>query len=64
LPADLRVPLAQLFRELSADAGRRAEHSWKRKKGPIAVYWKAVSVYAKHTARVLSRDAVPAAYAT
>jgi hypothetical protein len=55
LPADQREALATLLRELSADAGERAEEAWRKKKGPMAAYWKAASVYAKHTARVLAR---------
>ena len=35
------------------DAAVRAEQSWRKKKGPMAVYWKAVSVYAKHIGRAL-----------
>lgn len=54
MPAELRRPLERLLRELSADAEARAQESWKRKKGPMAAYWKACAVYSKHTARALA----------
>jgi hypothetical protein len=57
-PPEVRAALAQLMRELSQDAAGKAEESWRRKKGPMAAYWKAVSVYAKHTGRVLRRASV------
>jgi hypothetical protein len=44
------VLLLQL--DLAADARTRAEESWRWPK-PMAAYWKAVSVYAGHLARVL-----------
>ena len=52
LPEDARRALAALLGELSVDAGDRAEKSWQKKKGPMAAYWKAVSVYAKHAKRL------------
>lgn len=55
LPPESRQALAGLLRELSVDAGERAEKSWRKSKGPMAAYWKAVSVYAKHAQR-LCRD--------
>lgn len=61
LPEDQRVALAGLLRDLAADAAERAEESWRKKKGPMAAYWKAASVYAKHTARVIARPPQPAA---
>lgn len=63
LPEDQRAALAELLRDLAADAADRAEESWRKKKGPMAAYWKAASVYAKHTARVIARPPQPAANA-
>ncbi len=61
LPAEMRAPLVELLRELAADAAGRAEESWRKKKAPMAAYWKAASVYAKHTARVMARPpSIPA----
>lgn len=53
LPIEARGMLRTLLLEISADARSRAEHSWRRHKAPMAAYWKAVSVYARHTARLL-----------
>jgi phage-related protein len=55
LPNDSRAKLRVALIALSRDANDRAEKSWKQKKGPMAVYWKAVGVYAKHTARCLAQ---------
>jgi hypothetical protein len=55
LPADSQAALRAVLMDISADAARRAEQSWRKHKGPMAAYWKAVSVYAKHTARALRR---------
>ncbi|ALH82943.1 hypothetical protein [Sphingopyxis macrogoltabida] len=41
--------------DLKADAAERAQECWRRHKGPMAAYWKAVSVYAGHTAKALRR---------
>lgn len=32
-----------------------AENAWRRRKGPMAAYWRACSTYALHTARALKR---------
>lgn len=53
LPVESRRPLGVLLRELSADANAQAQTSWRQHKGVMAAYWKAVSVYAKHLARVI-----------
>lgn len=53
LPPETRAALAALFYELAADARRRADESWLKNKGPMAVYWKAVGAYARHIARAL-----------
>jgi hypothetical protein len=55
LPADQRAPIEALLRELRADADREAENAWKRRKGPMAAYWRAVSTYARHIAHLLSK---------
>lgn len=59
LPASQRAALAAVLQDLAADAGRRAQDSWRRHKAPMAVYWKACSVYARHFARVLRAGAAP-----
>lgn len=44
------------MRELRAQANDEAESAWKRRKGPMAAYWRAVSTYARHLAHALSID--------
>ena len=53
LPGNEREHLRELFREIAADSRERAEKCWRTHKAPMAAYWKAVSVYAGHTARAL-----------
>lgn len=53
MPADQRGSLAAVLEDLAADASLRAEDAWSRRKAPMAAYWKACSVYARHLARVL-----------
>lgn len=55
LPPDQRSVLEALLRELRADADRQAEQSWKKRKGPMAAYWRAVATYARHVAHALSK---------
>lgn len=58
LPAESRDALRQILKSIAADAGDRAQKSWRTHKAPMALYWKAVSVYAKHIARAIpSREA-------
>ncbi len=52
LPEDARLALRGLLLELGRDAAVRAEKCWRKSKGPMAAYWKAVSVYAKHAAKL------------
>lgn len=54
LPLESRVALAALLRDLRRDALSQADYCWRKHKAPMAAYWKAVAVYAGHTARVLS----------
>lgn len=53
LPDDQRALLSALLEDLARDAGARAQDSWARHKAPMAAYWKACSVYARHLARLL-----------
>ena len=53
LSPEIRSVLRDLLYELRRDAGARAEHSWRKHKGPMAAYWRSVAVYAGHTARGL-----------
>jgi hypothetical protein len=53
LPPEARAALRDVLRALALDARAKAETSWRRHKGPMAAYWRAVSVYAAHIARGL-----------
>jgi hypothetical protein len=48
-----RAALKGLALSLRDDARSRAEKSWRTHKAPMAVYWKAVAVYAGHLARAI-----------
>jgi hypothetical protein len=50
LPRDAKLALRAVLGDIAADAAARAEKCWRQSKGPMAAYWKAVSVYAKHRA--------------
>jgi hypothetical protein len=57
LPPESQAALRELLDELAADARSRADLAWRKHKAPMAAYWKAVAVYAKHTGRLLRRGA-------
>lgn len=50
---EVRELLYAVLMDLHHDSHARAEESWRSGKGPMAVYWKAVGVYAGHLARSL-----------
>ncbi len=52
LPPEAKTALRILLLDLHRDAAARAQHCWRKNKAPMAAYWKAVSVYAKHAARI------------
>jgi hypothetical protein len=53
LPKDSRDALRALLMDLRRSAHEKAEHSWKTRKGPLALYWRCVAVYAGHISRLL-----------
>ncbi|MER9393882.1 MULTISPECIES: hypothetical protein [unclassified Mesorhizobium] len=53
LPPEVRQEVAEVFRDLSIDARARAQVSWRKNKGPMAAYWKAVGAYATHLYRAV-----------
>lgn len=55
LPEAQRLALAAMLAELSTEAHAKAETSWRQRKGPMAAYWRAVGVYARHTSRALRK---------
>jgi hypothetical protein len=48
-----KAALLALLIEIRADARERAETCWRKHKAPMALYWKAVSVYVGHIIRFL-----------
>lgn len=57
LPADDRARIEAVMRQLRDQANTEAEIAWRRRKGPMAAYWRAVSTYARHLAHALSSKA-------
>ena len=53
LPIEQRRPLGTLLREMAVQARAEANRAWASGKGPMAAYWLAASIYAKHAARVI-----------
>lgn len=53
MPLGAKLILRRLLKQLSDDARERAEKCWRTHKAPMAAYWKAVSVYANHTRRLM-----------
>ena len=50
LPDDQRSAIEAVMRDLRSQADREAEIAWRRRKGPMAAYWRAVATYARHIA--------------
>ena len=44
-----REALALVLWDLQREANRMAEESWRKRKGPMAAYWRSVATYARHT---------------
>ena len=60
LPDTDRQRIEAVMRDLRHQANDEAEKAWKRRKGPMAAYWRAVATYARHIAHALSaRDSQP-----
>lgn len=58
LSPELRTFLAELLAALAIEARQKADDSWRRHKAPMALYWKAVSVYSGHIAKALRKGEV------
>lgn len=61
LPEPDRRRIEAVMRELRDQANTEAENAWRKRKGPMAAYWRAVSTYARHTAHALSQPSSPKA---
>lgn len=55
LPVESRRAMASVLRALREQANAEAELAWRRRKGPMAAYWRAVSTYARHMAHALEQ---------
>lgn len=55
LPADDRRRIEAVMRDLRDQANTEAETAWRRRKGPMAAYWRAVATYARHIAHAVSK---------
>lgn len=55
LPPEAKAALAAVLADLAVEANAAAEVAWRRRKGPMAAYWRAVSTYAKHLGRAVRR---------
>lgn len=64
LGAPEKAALGRLMMDLRRQANDEAEMAWKRRKGPMACYWRAVSTYARHVAHVMRGGHVAAPGAT
>lgn len=53
LDPDTRALVADILGDLVTDARARAQESWRKNKGPMAAYWKAVGAYAHHFKRIV-----------
>ena len=57
LTPESREAISALLGDISADARMRSDKAWRTRKGPMAAYWKALSVYARHTRLALRASA-------
>lgn len=57
MPAPAREWLLEFLQELRRDAQERAAKSFKSHKAPLYFYWKVVSIYCGHLAKVLRHSA-------
>lgn len=55
LPKKDRARIEAVMRDLRDQANAEADKAWKRRKGPMAAYWRAVATYARHVAHAVSQ---------
>jgi hypothetical protein len=48
-----QAALRAVLMDIRAEANVKAEDAWRRRKGPMAAYWRATSTYAGHIARAI-----------
>lgn len=52
---ELKDLVVYLLFQLGEQANALAEHSWQQRKAPMAAYWRACAVYARHIARSIKQ---------
>lgn len=57
LPDSDRLRIAAVMRDLREHANVEAETAWRRRKGPVAAYWRSVATYARHVGHACRRGA-------
>jgi hypothetical protein len=53
LSPEQRHHFGNLMRRIAAEADKNADKAWKKRKGPMAAYWRSTCTYAKHIARAI-----------
>jgi hypothetical protein len=53
MTAEQRRLFGDLMRAMAREADRQAEKAWRKRKGPMAAYWRAGCTYMKHIARAI-----------
>lgn len=53
LPNDSKIALKKALQILRIDSLKKSNHSWKKHKAPMALYWKVVGVYSGHISRAI-----------
>ena len=56
LPRADRERIEAVMRELRDQANTEADKAWRRRKGPMAAYWRAVATYARHIAHACRKE--------
>jgi hypothetical protein len=57
LPKEAKQALRALLMDIRKEAQAKAEKCWRQHKGPMALYWKCLSVYSGHMSRMLREQA-------
>lgn len=52
---EIGAAFCRLLTQLGEQADAQAEHAWRKRKAPMAAYWRACAVYARHIARAAGK---------
>jgi hypothetical protein len=53
---EIAAAFCRLLTQLGEQADHLAEHAWQKRKAPMAAYWRACAVYARHIARAVGKS--------